>query len=242
MGIGIFEDNRFILFKVELRQCMGIYKYDVYRSPNIGIFLKANDKFLFTPKGFANSKMENLESFLGVKCIGTSIAYTRLLGPLMVTNNRGIIVPRITEDKELQDLKEATGMNVAKLETKLTAVGNLIVANDKAAIASTALPREAINEVKDVLDVPVEYMNIASYYQVGAMIVSTNVGAAVHPKTSEREIHRISETLNVEVEPITVNGGIPFVAAGMVANSRSIVVGTLTTGPELIMLTRAFKV
>jgi translation initiation factor 6 len=104
------------------------------------------------------------------------------------------------------------------------------------------LPREVLKEVRDVLGVPVECMNVASYHQVGAMIVSTNVGAAVHPKTSEREIDRIKDMLNVDVEPLTVNGGVPFVASGMVANSRSIVVGSLTTGPELIMLTRTFKV
>lgn len=221
---------------------MGIYRYDVYRSPNIGVFLKANDRFLFIPKGFANSKAEKLEGFLGVKCVNASIAHTRLLGPLMVANNNGIIVPRITEDEEVQDLKKATGMNVARLETKLTALGNLIVANDKAAIASKVLPREALGEMQDALGVPIECMNIASYHQVGAMVVSTNVGAAVHPKASDREIDMIRGALNVDVEPITVNGGVPFVAAGMVANSKSIIVGSLTTGPEMIMLTRAFKV
>ncbi len=221
---------------------MGIYKYDVYRSPNIGIFLKANDKFLFVPKGFANSKIAKLEGFLDIKRVNTSIAHTRLLGPLMVVNNQGIIVPGITEDEEVHDLKKATGMNVAKLDTKLTAVGNLIVANDKAAIVSTVLPKETLKDVKDILGVPAERMNVASYYQVGAVIASTNVGAAVHPKASEREIDLIKNVLNVEVEPVTVNGGVPFVGAGMVGNSRSIVVGSLTTGPELIMLTRAFKV
>ena len=221
---------------------MGIHKYDVYRSPNIGIFLKANDKFLFVPKGFANSKVEKLEGFLDIKSVNTSIANTRLLGPLMVANNQGILVPRITEDEEVRDLKIATGMNVAKLDTKLTAVGNLIVANDKAAIVSTVLPKETLKDVKDILGVPAERMNVASYYQVGAVIASTNVGAAVHPKASEREMDMIKNVLNVEVEPLTVNGGVPFVGAGMVGNSRSIVVGSLTTGPELIMLTRAFRV
>jgi len=221
---------------------MGIYKYDVYRSPNIGIFLKANDKFLFIPKGFANSKAEKLEDFLGVKCVNTSIAHTRLLGPLMVVNNQGIIVPRITEDEEVRDLQKATGMNVAKLDAKLTAVGNLIVANDRAAIVSSALPKETLKDVKDILGVSAECMNVASYHQVGALIVSTNVGAAVHPKASEREMDAIKNILSVDVEPLTVNGGVPFVGAGMVGNSKSIVVGSLTTGPELIMLTRAFKV
>ncbi len=52
----------------------------------------------------------------------------------------------------------------------------------------------------------------------------------------------IKESLEVDVEAVTVNGGVPFVASGVIANSKSVVVGTLTTGPELIMLSRVFKV
>ncbi len=221
---------------------MGIHKYDVYRSPNIGIFLKANDNFLFIPKGFADSKAEKLQSFLNVQCIRASIAYTRLLGPLAVMNNSGMLVPIITEDSEVQELKKATGMNVEKMRVKLTALGNLIVANDKAGLASPIIPREALKQAQDVLGVPVEHMNIDGYHQVGALVVSTNIGAAVHPKTSEREMDLIKESLKVDVEAATVNGGVPFVTSGIVANSKSVVVGASTTGPELIMLSRAFKV
>jgi translation initiation factor 6 len=221
---------------------MGIHRYDVYRSPNIGIFLKANDNFLFIPKGFADSKAEKLESFLKVKCVRASIAYSRLLGPLAVMNNKGMLVPRITEDYEVQELRRATDMNVERAQLKITALGNLIVANDKAALASPIIPKEALRQMQDVLGVPVEQMNIDGYHQVGALVVSTNQGAAVHPKTSEHEIDRIKESLQVDVEAATVNGGVPFVTSGVVANAKSIVVGTLTTGPELIMLSRAFKI
>ncbi|GBC74631.1 hypothetical protein HRbin05_00675 [archaeon HR05] len=33
----------------------------------------------------------------------------------------------------------------------------------------------------------------------------------------------------------------PFVSSGIVANSKAVVVGSLTTGPEMVMLSRAFK-
>ncbi len=42
-------------------------------------------------------------------------------------------------------------------------------------------------------------------------------------------------------EPVTVNGGVPFLSSGIVANTKSVVVGNLTSGPELIMLSRIFK-
>lgn len=221
---------------------MGIHKYDVYRSPNIGIFLKANDNFLFIPKGFADSKADKLASFLNVECIRVSIAHTRLLGSLIAMNNNGILVPRITEDYEVQEIKEATGMNIGKLKAKFTALGNLIVANDKAGLASPMIPEDTLKEAGDILGVPIEHISIDTYHQIGALLVSTNQGAAVHPKTSDEEIARIRERLHVDVEAATVNGGVPFVASGAVANSGSVVVGSLTTGPELIMLSRAFKI
>jgi translation initiation factor 6 len=221
---------------------LGIHRFDVYRSPNIGIFLKANDNFLFIPKGFADSKAEKLQSFLNVQCVRASIAQTRLLGPLSVINNNGIVVPRIAEDYEVQELKKATDMNVERVQLKMTALGNLIVANDRAGLASPIIPKESLRQIEDVLGVPVEHMSIDTYHQVGALVVSTNVGAVVHPKTSEREMDLIKESLKVDVEAATVNGGVPFVASGVIANSKSAVVGTLTTGPELIMLSRAFKI
>jgi translation initiation factor 6 len=34
----------------------------------------------------------------------------------------------------------------------------------------------------------------------------------------------------------------PFLSSGLLANSKSVIVGSLTSGPELIMISRAFKV
>ena len=105
---------------------MGIFKYDVYRSPNVGIYTKVNDKFVFVPNGFAVTKARNLAEFLKTDYLFTSVANTRLLGPLMVVNNNGIILPRTSLEEELKHLKKSTGLNVVILDTKYTAIGNLI--------------------------------------------------------------------------------------------------------------------
>ena len=47
----------------------------------------------------------------------------------------------------------------------------------------------------------------------------------VHPKATDEEIKNISDILKVPVEPVTVNGGIPFLSYGMLANSKSVIVG-----------------
>ena len=232
-------NSYYFIFK--LPKFMGINRYYIYRSPNIGIFLKANDNYLFVPKGISDSKAEQLQHLFEVQCVRVSIADTRLLGPLSVMNNNGILVPWITEDYEIQELKKSTEMNVGRIELKVTALGNLIVANDKAGLASTIIPKDSLKEIQDVLGVPMEHFSMDTYHQVGALVVSTNLGAVVHPKTSEHKIDLIKESLKVDVEPATVNGGVPFLASGVIANSKSAVVGTLTTGPELIMLSRGFK-
>jgi len=85
-------------------------------------------------------------------------------------------------------------------------------------------------------------MTVGDYSQVGAMIVATNSGAAVTPRASEEEAEKIGKVLKVEVSASSVNGGIPYPASGVVANSKNAVVGYVTTGPELIFLTRALNV
>ena len=95
--------------------------------------------------------------------------------------------------------------------------------------------------MQDVLGVLTNSMTVGGFVQSGSMIVATNGGAGIHPKATEDEVKEISEILQVPAEPVTVNGGVPFLSSGIVANMKSVVVGNLTSGPELIMLSRIFK-
>ncbi|HEY7110843.1 MAG TPA: translation initiation factor IF-6 [Nitrososphaeraceae archaeon] len=221
---------------------MGIYKYDVYRSPNIGLFVKSNDTLLCVPFGFAETKVKKLQEYLGVdKTIYISVAGTRLVGPLTVMTNNGILLPSTATDEELRIFKSASKLNVERLDSKLTAIGNLISANDRGALVSGLIKNETHKQIRDVLGVQVEALSVAGFSQTGALIVSTNQGAGVHPSATDQEIQVISESLKVDVQPATVNGGIPYLSSGIIANSKSMVVGSLTTGPELMILSRAFN-
>lgn len=219
-----------------------IHKYDVYRSPNVGLFVRANDNTLLIPFGFADTKTKKLKEYLNVKKImHVSIAGTRLIGPMTVMNNNGMLLPSTASDEEIQILKQ-TGLNVERLQSKFTAIGNLILANDKGAIVSSLFNDEVHQSIRDVLGVPIQTMSIGGFVQVGSMVVTTNAGAIVHPNANDREIKSIAEILQVEAEPATINGGSPFLSSGIIANFKSAIVGSLTTGPELIMITRALKI
>jgi translation initiation factor 6 len=221
---------------------LAIYRYDIYKSPNIGLFARANDSLIILPLGFAETKKNRLKEYLEVdEQVSVSIAGTRLLGAMTVMNNNGILVPSIASHEEIQILREMTGLNVESLKSKFTAIGNLIATNDNGALVSPLFKGELDQQVRDVLGVPVQSITVGGFIQTGSMVVATNTGAAVHPKSTEEEIEIISEALQVQVEPVTINGGVPFLSSGILANSKSVVVGSLTSGPELIMLSRAFR-
>jgi translation initiation factor 6 len=221
---------------------MGLHLLDIYRSPNIGVFMKANDKVVLVPKGLASSKSEKLGEDLGVTVVQASVAGSRLLGPLVVMNNNAMLVSHLAEDGEIRDLAAASGLRVERLDSRYTALGNLVVANDKGALVSPTFDAHATAKVKDALGTEVERMAIHEYAQVGALVVATNSGAAVYPKLTEEEANRIGEFLGVEAYTTSINGGIPYVASGLVANSKNAIAGDQTTGPELVFITRALKV
>ena len=220
---------------------MDIFKYDVYRGPNIGIYSRVNDEKIFLPRGFAKSKASHLEEYLKAEAHYTSVANTRLIGALMILNNHGIVLPRTISETEFEFYKKYSGLNVTVLDTKFTALGNMISANDKGGVVSPVIPKNEAKQIADALDIEIIQKRIAGYNQVGAMMVATSSGGIIHPETDDEDIRKIGDVLGVNLEPATINGGIPFVASGVLANNKSIVVGSFTNGPEIMMLTRAFS-
>jgi len=219
---------------------LDIIKFDVYRGPNIGIYTKVNDEFVFVPNGFASSKSEKLAEYLQTDYIVTSVADTRLLGILMVVNNHGILMPNTCSEEELGKIKKKTDLNVDILDVKFNALGNMMSVNDKGGIVSPSLPKESLQKIEDVLDIEVLQKKIAGFHQVGAVMATSQSGGIVHPETDEDDIKIISNILGVKVEPATINGGLPYLSSGMLVNNKSMVVGSLTNGSEIMMLTRAF--
>lgn len=219
---------------------MDIIKNDVYRGPNIGVYINANDDFLLLPMGFAQTKAEKLAEYLKAEIIYSSIANTRLLGALMVMNNNGILLPKTAYMDEYEFLKKETKMEIGVLDSKYSALGNVICANDKGAIVSPWLSKEDCKTIEQVLGVEVLQKRIAGFNQTGAVMVANNSGAAIHPEADEEDMKIFANVMGVKIEQTTINNGIPYVMSGIVVNNHTVVVGSMTSGPEIMMLTRAF--
>ena len=219
---------------------LDIVKYDIYSGSNIGNYTKVNDNFVFVPNGFSATRTKKLSEYLQTDVIIASIANTRLLGIMMVVNNHGILLPRTCSMDELEELKKKTDLNVEVLDVKYNALGNMMSVNDTGGIISPSFPKESLRKISDVLDIEVIQKKIAGFHQVGAVMAISSTGGIVHPETDDEDIKVIKNILGVNIEHTTINGGTPFLSSGILANSKCAVVGSLTNGPEIMMLTRAF--
>ena len=65
----------------------------------------------------------------------------------------------------MNEIASKTGLKVARLESRFTAVGNLVAANDHGGIVSPVLEHHAVWQVKDILGIETHTMTIGEFYR-----------------------------------------------------------------------------
>jgi len=128
------------------------------------------------------------------------------------------------------------------METKRTAYGNMVLANDYGALIDSRLKEEDAKTVADTLGVEVVRGEIAGLPYVGSLAIATNKGVLTHPLLKEEERKILTDVFKVPVDVGTINCGIPYVATGLIGNKFGAIAGSLTTGPELFIIGQALDV
>lgn len=222
---------------------MKVVEIDIFGDHNIGLLGKSNDKVAIVGNFLNKSHIEQLR-VLRVDVEKVVISYTDLIGIFSALNSNGLLLPRILLQSERERFKKLTkelGMNMKVLNSKFTALGNLILSNDHGAIVSKLFSKRDRKVIADCLDVPVETGRIAGIDVIGSAAVATNGGCLLHRDSSEEEIEFVEDVLKVETDIGTANFGSPFVGSCMIANRNGAVVGRSTTGPELVRITEALN-
>ncbi|GBC68867.1 hypothetical protein HRbin01_00555 [archaeon HR01] len=213
----------------------------VLGTAEVGLFALATDSYIIISKAVNPSKRRVFEEVLQAEPLYISPAGSILVSPFMAGNSNGLVVSSLVLDDEIRDIRRRLpNISLGRLDTRYTAVGNLILCNDKGAIASHILGRENLRTIADILGVEVVPARLARRSYVGSLAAVTNVGCLVHVEADEDEIATISNMLKVDVSAGTVNGGLRYVRSSIVANSKGVIVGSRTTGPELMTITRVF--
>jgi translation initiation factor 6 len=212
----------------------------LFGSASIGVYSLATENIAIVPPQVSDTKARRMEEALCVKVIRTTVGQCSLIGALTSANSKGVSLPHYATDEEIQAIKSAVpDINIVVMETKRTAYGNMVLANDKGAIADPRLKQTDLKNVSDAFGIEVVSGEIAGLPYVGSLATATNKGVMAHPLLKEEELHVLKDVLKVPVELGTINCGIPYVGTGLIANSHGAAVGFVTTGPELFIIEQA---
>ncbi len=206
-------------------------RLNIAGSPVLGVFAACTEELVFLPHETSDEIAKELEESLGVTAIRSSVNGSSIIGSLLRGNSKGAMVAGFILDRELRAIRKH--IKAARLPGELNAAGNLILANDSAALVHPDLSDKSIGIIKKTLGVDVRRGTIGSLKTVGMAGIATNKGVLVHPKSSSTEIGVIEELFSLPVDIGTVNFGLPLVGSGVLANSKGYVAGEETTGPEI---------
>lgn len=221
---------------------MAIYLASLGGSPSIGVYSLATEQTVIIPKYVPLKKAERIAEWLKTDLIHTTIGGSVLIGALASANSKGILLPNFVRKEELDALKPIFRGNITIMETRRTAHGNLVLANDKGALADPRLKQADMKLISDTLGVEVVHGEIAGLPFVGSLAVTTSKGTLAHPLLKDMERKVLEDVLKVPVDVGTINCGVPFVGSGLICNSHAAVAGSLTTGPEMFIIGNAFDV
>jgi translation initiation factor 6 len=213
-------------------------------SADVGVYAKLTNTYCLIATGGSQNFYSAFEAQLAdhIPVVHCSIASTKIIGRLCVGNKNGLILPNTVTDLEMQHLRNSLpdSVVVQRVEEKLSALGNGIVANDHVALVHPDIDSDTVDIISDVLQVEVFRQSIAKNVLVGSYCALNNLGALVHPRTSIEEQKELSGLLQVPVTAGTINRGSDVVGCGMVVNDWTAFTGVSTTSTELAVLESIF--
>jgi translation initiation factor 6 len=221
---------------------LAYYLSSIVGSASIGVYSLANDKIVIIPKMVPLKKAERTAEWLKVKLVRTSIGGSVLAGALACANSNGILLPNSIREEEFGVIKSLFEGNITVMETKKTAYGNLVLANDYGAVVDPRFKEPQIKQIYETLGVDAVTGEIAGLPYVGSLAVATNKGVLAHPLLKDEERKILESVFKVPVDVGTINCGIPYVGTGLIGNSHAAVAGSLTTGPEMFIIGNALDV
>lgn len=197
----------------------------------LGVFARCTELVVLVPPEIGPEAIEALKTGLEVDVIRATAGGSSVLGSLISANSHGFVTTYHASDEELKRLSEHG--KALRLPARINAAGNVILANDSAALVHPGLSSKACEAVADVLCVEVVKGTIGGLKTVGMTAVATNKGLLVHPRASEAEIAVLDDLFKLPIDVGTVNFGSPLVGSGLLANSKGYMAGEESTGPEL---------
>lgn len=203
----------------------------VFNSPFIGVYLRTWENFTLVPKNTDRDIKSLVEYYLKTEPVSMTIGGSNLLGSLAIFNSSGIVFSNIVTEEEIRSIPD--GLNVAVLKDNLNAVGNNILANDKAALIHEEFSSSSVKTIGDILGVEVIRGRFRDVKTVGSSGLVTSRGMVIPPNMTDEEIEEIGRVFGVRGRVGTANFGSPYVGASVVSNSKGALIGEDSTTVEI---------
>jgi translation initiation factor 6 len=198
---------------------------------NLGLYGFATDSYCLI--GHV-SDTELLHSILQVPIIEVSVLGTQLAGVFLAGTDKVVFAPEILFDYEKKKLVEECqniGVEVIFLDTKFTALGNVLIAHGE----TIFLNEEVEESVAEFLAkrFTVHRITIADTDVVGSATLLTSQGGMIHPHVKDEVADFIEAQTGLKITLSTVNYGSAYVRSGVIANKNGFIIGSLSSGPEI---------
>jgi translation initiation factor 6 len=211
---------------------MHMFKTSFNGNPNIGLLGIATDDYCIIGSPIPEKTVRRIEETLKVPVIITEICGTELAGVFCAANTRCLLLPDIVFGNELKILDKHK-IKYELIKTKHTALGNNILCNDFGCIISKKFGKIEISKIEKALGVKAVESTINRLDIVGSAAVLNTKGCLVHEDIKKEEKELIEDLLNIRCGTGTINMGSPFVKAGIIANSKGVVVSSNSGNPEI---------
>ncbi|MHC1593482.1 MAG: translation initiation factor IF-6 [Methermicoccaceae archaeon] len=205
---------------------------------SIGVFARCTERYVLV-RPSSKEVVQKLSKTLGVEVVELTLSTSTVVGSLACANSSGVVVTPHASEDEVLFLENATGCTVQRLDDKMTACGNIVVANDYGAVVHPALTNSSLKLIEKTLNVRSVRGTVGGLCTTGMAAAATNKGVLVHPRTTAQEVSLIEDVLNVPAEVGTVNFGSSLIGAGLIANTKGYLAGSDTTGFELGRIEKA---
>jgi translation initiation factor 6 len=216
---------------------MTIYKTNFLGEGYLGLFGFATDRYVLLSPRVSDNQLSQIEENLNAEPVITSIFNFNLPGILSAGNSNGILAPYLAEEREIKTIEKIT--NVAVVPDRFTALGNLIVANDKGGVISDVFSQKAKVIIDEALGINTMQGKIANSSEVGALCVATNKGFVATPDTSDEEMKRLEKVFAVPGGRASANVGSKALGSCLIANSNGFIAGEKTTPIEVEYINEA---
>ena len=227
------RDARICKKTTALRGSNVVKRISIGGSAVLGVFAACTEDFLLSAPAPEEEQLNFLQE-LDVTSVPLLIGSSTVVGSLVAGNSKGFVVSNNALRHEIAQLKVSCGgLPVRKLPGRINAAGNVVLANDTAALIHPNLIARAEQVISEALGVDVQRGTVAGLKTVGMAACATNKGVLAHPKATEGELSKLDDTFGVPVNIGTVNYGSPLVGSSLLANTKGYVVGLETTGIEL---------